>query len=90
MLSRDWSTTVWPTWLAAVLASFGLLEVVAYRTDRKTLSRALQRWLGVHPRNRLAPAGVLGFGAFWLWLSVHVVTLRPIPTTHDLTPGGTA
>jgi hypothetical protein len=84
MAGRDWSVTVWPAWVAATAASFGVLETVAYRSGRHeppdarrrlTLSRALQRWLGVHPRTRWGRIAEAGFLAGWFVLLIHVEKL---------------
>lgn len=67
----------WAAWLTGVLGSFAVLEYRALRSRRVTLSQALARWLGVHPRHRLGPALLLGFASVWLWLCVHVARWQP-------------
>jgi uncharacterized membrane protein YhdT len=71
----------WALWLAATVASFTVLEVIAYRTQRMpTLSRTLQRWMGVEPRNRWGTVSPFVFVAGGAWLSWHIGrALRPLP-----------
>jgi hypothetical protein len=78
---RDRSDLVWATWLGSSLATFAVIETVAYRTGRpKTLSRSLCRWLGIYPATRWRHASVVAFIAAWLALVVHLETLdRPLP-----------
>lgn len=70
---------VWAAWLAGVMASFAVLETIAYRWGPfPTLSRALCHWLGLDPRRRTGPVALLGFAAVWAWLVVHLhLTARP-------------
>lgn len=73
---RDRSDLVWLTWITAVLASFGVLEGLAYRTSRpRTLSRSLRRWFGLNPRcrRRYFSATALVGAVVALW--VHLETL---------------
>lgn len=78
---RRWSVVwIWPTWIAAVAVSFGVIETVAYRSGRApdpadripTLSRCSLRWLGVHPRTRWA---LLAWPAFLAAPAVFLVHL---------------
>lgn len=63
----------WAIWLVATIGSFAVLEYIAYRTDRfPTLSRTLQRWLGVEPRNRWGAVSPFVFAVGGSWLSWHV------------------
>ena len=72
---------VWEFWAALVLASFGVLEYLAFRRrQHRTLSRALQSWLGVAPRRRWGRLGPLAFLGGWIVLTAHVVRLRADPS----------
>lgn len=76
MNRRGWDAA-WAAWLAAVLASFAVLETLALRWGRPpTLSRTLARWLGVHPRTRWGRVAPAAFLAFWAALTAHVVRIR--------------
>ena len=80
MARRLWPWA-WHAFVAGTLAVFGVLEWAAFRHRRhRTLSRALQAWLGVHPRRRWGRLGPLAFAAGWLALCVHIVRLK----TDDL------
>jgi len=69
---------VWPAWITASLASFAVLEAVAFRTGRfPTLSRTLAGWLGTYPQSSRRDAALTAFGAAWLALTVHIATCRP-------------
>jgi hypothetical protein len=70
----------WALWLAATVTSFAVLEVVAYRTARMpTLTRTLQRWMGVQPRNRWGAVSPFVFGAGSAWATWHLSrALRPL------------
>ena len=72
-----WSLA-WAAWLTGTLGSFAWLEAVALRRrTHPTLTRTLQRWLGLSPRTRRGPAAMVGFTGFWVWLCVHVARPRP-------------
>jgi hypothetical protein len=63
----------WAGWLLATVASFAVLETWAYHTQRMpTLSRTLQRWMGVEPRNRWGAVSPFVFAAGGAWLTWHV------------------
>ena len=63
----------WGAWLLAVLSSFAVLETTAKVSGRfPTLSRVLCAWLGLDPRRRFGAWALLGFGAVWAWLCVHL------------------
>jgi hypothetical protein len=63
----------WAAWLISAAASFAVLETIAYRTQRMpTLSRTLQRWMGVEPRNRWGTVSPFVFTAGGAWLSWHI------------------
>jgi hypothetical protein len=69
---------IWPVWIAASAVTFGVLEAVAYRTERfPTLSRTLAGWLGTYPAASRRDAALVAFGAAWLALTVHLATYRP-------------
>lgn len=69
---------IWPTWIAASLTSFAVLEALAFRTERfPTLSRTLAGWLGVYPPNGRRDAALVLFGSAWVALTVHIATYRP-------------
>lgn len=61
----------WGAWLIGTLGSFAVLEALAYRRSvMPTLTRTLQRWLGVGTlRGRASLAGLLGL---WIWFSIHL------------------
>ena len=63
----------WAAWLLATVASFAVLEAIAYRTAKlPTLSRTLQRWMGVEPRNRWGTVSPFVFAIGGAWLSWHI------------------
>ena len=67
----------WEAFVAGVLVTFVVLEWAAFRHRRhRTLSRALQAWLGVRPRKRWGRLGPLAFVAGWILLTVHVIKLE--------------
>lgn len=67
----------WAAWLIATIASFAALETIAYRTSRiPTLSRTLQRWLGVEPRSRWGAVSPFVFAGAGAWLSWHIARGR--------------
>lgn len=67
----------WACWLVGTVGSFAALETVAYRTNRlPTLSRTLQRWLGVEPRNRWGAVSPFVFMLGGSWLSWHIARGR--------------
>lgn len=80
----DWSYTVWPGMIAISLAGFSVAEYAAYRADltahpcRKTLSRSLQRWLGVSPRKKHCRYIEAGLMFSVLALLVHVERMPPL------------
>ena len=75
-MARPVEDTTWAWFLAACGGVFGVLEVWAYRRHERTLTRALQRWLGLQPRR---PWGVITPWAVclgWMWLTAHLIELR--------------
>jgi hypothetical protein len=63
----------WATWLIGTIGSFAVLEMLAYhRRSFPTLSVTLRRWMGVNPRKPHHHVASIGFGAFWIWLTIHV------------------
>ena len=71
---------IWELWAGVVLISFAVLEWLAFRRrTHRTLSRALQDWLGVRPRRRWGRLGPLAFVAGWATLAVHVIRLKAEP-----------
>ena len=70
----------WAAWLLAAVASFAVLETIAYRTAKMpTLSRTLQRWMGVEPRNRWGTVSPFVFAASGAWLSWHIARSKCEP-----------
>lgn len=81
---RDWTYTIWPALCGAWLLGFGVAETLAWRADdvtqpsRKTLSRALERWLGVRPHRRHCRAVEASLVLGALALIVHIEALKPL------------
>lgn len=70
----------WHAFVAGTLTAFAVLEWAAFRHRRhRTLSRALQAWLGVAPRRRWGRLGPLVFASGWIALTVHVLRLKAEP-----------
>lgn len=70
-------TSVWDAWMLGTLASFLVLEVVAYRTDRfPTLSRVLRRYLGIDPKSKHGQVAPVVFAGFWLGLTAHLLLME--------------
>jgi hypothetical protein len=63
-------------WVAACGASFAVLELRGFKRGcHRTLSRELQAW--THCRRHPWTASV--FIALGAWLTVHLLTLKPVP-----------
>ena len=76
----------WAVWALATGGSFAVLESAALRKNyHPTLSTTLRRALGVHPHHRWGTAGLIGFTAFWVWLTVHLAH-TPEDVVFALTP----
>jgi hypothetical protein len=79
MAKRLWPWA-WHAWVTGVLASFAVLEWLAFRRrTHRTLSRVLQDWLGVAPRRRWGRLGPLAFASGWIALTIHVIRLKAEP-----------
>lgn len=73
----DRRTAAWIVWLSTVAVSFGVLEGVAYKTGKMlTLTRALQRWIGVEPRCSYGRVSPLAFVLFGAWLAWHLAQVE--------------
>ena len=68
----------WAVWLVGTVSTFAALETWAYHTQRMpTLSRTLQRWMGVEPRNRWGTISPFVFAAAGTWLTWHIARAAP-------------
>jgi hypothetical protein len=63
----------WALWLIATVGAFVAFETLGYRNRRlPSLSRTLERWMGVEPRNRWGAVSPFVFTAGGAWITWHI------------------
>jgi hypothetical protein len=88
-VKRQTVEMAWILWLSIGAVSFAVLEGIALRTRKlPTLSRTLQRWIGVDPPLRYGGYSPLAFAAAGALLAWHLYQVeREIAEAIDAAHG---